>query len=58
MSRVRELAELSARLGRAADLDTLVSTALDGLAGLFGYEHSLLLLLDEDGSRLFTIASI
>lgn len=51
------LAQLSARLSRCADLDTLVSTALDGLAELFGYEHSLLLLLDESGKRLYTIAS-
>jgi adenylate cyclase len=51
------LAELSARLSRCPDLDTLVGAALDGLAALFGYEHSLLLLLDEDGKRLYTIAS-
>ena len=51
------LAELSARLSRCPDLDTLVGAALDGLAALFGYEHSLLLLLDEDGQRLYTIAS-
>ena len=51
------LAELSARLSRCPDLDTLVGAALDGLAALFGYEHSLLLLLDEDGTRLYTIAS-
>jgi adenylate cyclase len=51
------LAELSARLSRCPDLDTLVGAALDGLGELFGYEHSLLLLLDEDGKRLYTIAS-
>ena len=43
------LAELRARLSRCADLDTLVRATVDGLAELLGYEHSLLLLLDEDG---------
>jgi adenylate cyclase len=51
------ISELSARLGRCPDLDTVVATAVAGLAELFGYEHSLLLLADEDASRLFTIAS-
>jgi hypothetical protein len=57
MTVATDLASLSTRLGRCADLDTLVSAALDGLAELFGYEHSLLLLVDEDGSRLYTIAT-
>jgi hypothetical protein len=51
------LAELSERLGRCPDLDTLVGVALSGVADLFGFSHSLLLLRDEDGSRLYTIAS-
>jgi adenylate cyclase len=51
------LGELTARLSRCPDLDTLVSTTVDGLAEVFGYEHSLLLLLDEEGKRLYTIAS-
>jgi hypothetical protein len=51
------LADLSGRLSRCPDLDTLVTAALRGLAELFGYEHTLLLLLDEQGVRLFTIAS-
>ncbi|MGZ4688872.1 MAG: GAF domain-containing protein [Acidimicrobiia bacterium] len=51
------LAEVSGRLSRCPDLDTVITTALRGLAEQFGYEHSLLLLLDESGSRLFTIAS-
>ncbi len=53
----RRLAELSTRVSRCPDLDTLVTTALASLADLFGYRNSLLLLLDEQGSRLFTIAS-
>jgi adenylate cyclase len=51
------LAELTSRLARSSDLDTLVATTVDALADLFGFEHSMLLLLDEDGHRLYTIAS-
>jgi adenylate cyclase len=51
------LAELTGRLSRCTDLDALVGTTVDGLAELLGYEHCLLLLLDETGTRLFTIAS-
>ena len=51
------LAELSARISRCADLDTLVRVTVDGLADLLGYDHTSLLLLDESGDRLFTIAS-
>jgi adenylate cyclase len=54
---VRLLARLSERLARSPDLDTLVGTTLASLAELFDYEHSLLLLLDERGEQLFTIAS-
>lgn len=52
-----EVAELSARLGRSPDLDTLVETALRGLAELLGFRNSILLLVDETGARLYTIAS-
>ncbi len=50
------LGELAGRLGRAADLDVLLTVTLDGLVGM-GYEHCSLMLLDELGERLFTIAS-
>jgi adenylate cyclase len=51
------MAELSARLSRCPDLDTLVDATVAGLAELFGYRHSMLLLLDEGGRHLYTIAS-
>ncbi len=51
------LGELSARLARCGDLDTLVRATVDGLADVLGYGHASLLLGDEDGRRLFTIAS-
>ena len=51
------VAELCRRLDRCADLDTLVRVAVGGLDQLLGHEHSLLLLLDETATRLFTLAS-
>lgn len=51
------LAQLSARLARCPDLDTLVQATLGALDELFGYAHSLLLLVDESGDHLYTIAS-
>lgn len=51
------LGELCGRLSRAQDLDTLLRVTVDGLADLLGYAHSQVLLLDEDGTHLFTIAS-
>jgi predicted pyridoxine 5'-phosphate oxidase superfamily flavin-nucleotide-binding protein len=54
---VAGLAALARRIGRAGDLDTLVETALEGLDRLLGYRHTLLMLLDEEGTRLYTIGS-
>jgi GAF domain-containing protein/predicted pyridoxine 5'-phosphate oxidase superfamily flavin-nucleotide-binding protein len=51
------LAELSTRLSRCPDLDALVEMTVDGLAQLLGYEHTILLLADEQCQRLYTIAS-
>ena len=44
-------------LSRCGDLDTLVRVTVDGLADLLGITHSQLLLVDEAGDHLFTIAS-
>ena len=51
------LAELSRRLARAPELDILVETALRSLEELFGYGHTMMLLLDEQGRNLYTVAS-
>ncbi|MEY2431125.1 MAG: hypothetical protein QOC92_850 [Acidimicrobiaceae bacterium] len=51
------LAELTDRLGRCGDLDEVITVALDGLSTRFGFDHSLLMMLDETATRLFTIAS-
>lgn len=51
------LAELAICIGRAGDLDMLVEMALTALDRLLGYRHTVLLLLDESGTRLYTIGS-
>jgi adenylate cyclase len=51
------LAELARRIGRAHELEVLVDTALRSLDELFGYGHTMLLLLDESGRNLYTLAS-
>ena len=51
------LGELTRRLSRCADLDTIVAAAVRGLDDLLGYERSTVMLVDEAGERLFTIAS-
>jgi adenylate cyclase len=46
-----------AELAAAGDLGGLLDTALDGLDRHFGIEHAMLLLVDEEGRRLYTVAS-
>ena len=54
---LRALRVISERLRRATDLDGLLSTLLDALRDELGFEHSMLLLPDETGKRLFSLAS-
>jgi adenylate cyclase len=49
--------DLAARMSRSADLETLLTVTLTGLDELLGYRHSSMMMLDESGTRLFTIAS-
>ena len=51
------LGELCGRISRCADLDTLVRVLVTGLDELLGFSHTMLLLVDESGTRLFTLGS-
>jgi adenylate cyclase len=51
------IARLNEALSACADLDSLISGAVDGLAKELGYEHVMLMLVDEAGERLLTMAS-
>ena len=55
--RTAALVEMSGRLARCTDLDALVGTVVHGLDDLFGYGHSVLMLVSEDATTLYTIAS-
>jgi adenylate cyclase len=48
---------ISQRICRATDLDELLSSVLEALEVGIGFEHSMVLMPDESGARLFAIAS-
>lgn len=52
-----ELEEFTERLAACTDLDSLIDTALDSFSTLLGYSHSFVMVPDEDGKRLYTLAS-
>jgi hypothetical protein len=48
---------VSQRICRATDLDGLLNSVLEALETAVGFEHTMVLLPDETGERLFAIAS-
>lgn len=54
---LRGLQIVSGRINRATDLEDLLSSTLEALSDAFGFEHSMVLLVDESGQRLYTVAS-
>lgn len=56
-SRLTALRATTDRLTRATDLGAVLGTVLECLETHFGVRHAMLLMLDEPGQRLFTVAS-
>lgn len=54
LASLRDCAE---RFTQSADLATLLDTALAMLDKVFGIRHSMVVMLDETGKRLYTVAS-
>lgn len=52
-----KIEEFTARLEACSELESVIDVSLDALSALFGYEHSFLMVPDEDGNRLFTLGS-
>jgi adenylate cyclase len=49
--------EISQRITGATTVDEMLTETLDLLEHKFGYEHSFIMLVDESGQKLYTVAS-
>ena len=56
-NRLSVLRRCTERLGACADFESLLETTLDVLEAEFGIGHAMLLILDAEGGRLYTVAS-
>ncbi|MDB4935193.1 MAG: Adenylate cyclase [Labilithrix sp.] len=57
-SEMRALQVVSDRMNRAADLEELLGSFLVALRDELGFEHSMLFLPDDEGTKLFAVTSI
>jgi adenylate cyclase len=55
--KIERVEEFSRRLAEAGDMDEVLSTALTASTELLGYPHVFVMLVDESGERLYTVAS-
>jgi hypothetical protein len=51
------LRTFSVVINQSRDLESLFTNVLEVMAGVFGFEHTLLFVPDESGERLFAVAS-
>ncbi len=54
---LRGLQHISHRINAATTLDELLTSTLSSMREALGFEHSMVLLPDETGEKLFTVAS-
>jgi hypothetical protein len=57
LNRLSALRRCAQRVAGSVDLDSLVERTLDGVVDEFGIHHAMLLMLEADGHRLYTVAS-
>ena len=55
--KIERVEEFSRRFAEASDMDEVLSTTLTACAELLGYPHVFVMLVDESGERLYTVAS-
>ncbi len=55
--RIERVEEVSRRIAAVGDMDDLLATVLQACTDLLGYQHVFVMLVDEAGQRLYTVAS-
>jgi class 3 adenylate cyclase/putative methionine-R-sulfoxide reductase with GAF domain len=55
--KIERVEEFSRHIADVEDMDELLSTMLRACAELLGYDHVFVMLVDETGKRLYTVAS-